>query len=183
MKRLAIIFLVIAAAISVRAEYLFWALDAEDYESVLSGSKPTTGDTSAYAAHLMYSMDGGVSYSEATSWTTDGRVSMTTPQFDDGSIETLAVNLSTLGGITSSYRFYIEIINSSGDALAQSSAETYANLSNYIGSGSLSEVPTVGAWHGGTMSAVPEPGTVALLALGAGLIGYRKRKLLKKKKA
>lgn len=79
---------------------------------------------------------------------------------------------------TGGYSFYIELVNSSVPVLAgYNQKQTYASLSASI-STTLSEVPSVTVWHGGSFNA-PEPTSAMLMMLGvAGLALRRKQRKL-----
>lgn len=81
-----------------------------------------------------------------------------------------------VGSVGENQTFLIELLNSSGTAVLWSEGMTYSQLSEFIGTGDLVDVPAANIWHGSNYSNVPEP-TGGLLALvGIGLLALRRRK-------
>ena len=86
-------------------------------------------------------------------------------------------DVSSFGGTSPSYSFFIELINyETGDIKGYSEVQSYTNLaqSEYIGTDLSPMSPAVGAWTGGGYS-VPEPTSALLMMLGVAFLGLKRR--------
>lgn len=142
-----------AAALASQASVLWWQVDATDY----SGLPNVDGVGAVY----LYATKDGQSNHVQT-----GLVG-----------ETWSFDMSKVD--YSGYSFYIEAVNygqAPNVAVARSETKSYAELSGHITS-SLSQIPQLNAWHGGTYSAVPEPTSGFLMMVGLALLGLKRRKV------
>jgi len=174
----------VASCLSAHANYMYWQVTTADFDSTLIKD--------VVSARVGYTYDGvnpDVTATKMTSYASagsDAGFEQVPLAINDQQV--VRVNFADIGGSPSSYSYYIELLNSSGDVVGRSGKNstyqyaTYSSLANYSVETSISSVPTAAVWHGGGFEAVPEPSSMALLALGAGLVGLR-RKLKKGKKA
>jgi len=187
MKKL-IFGLVLASAAVAQAEYLLWTVE----ESDLSGSTLQAKDVAWMRVGYVKQNGSDEPLWKGTSLevlaTDKSSMGDTKVAFKASGEDSYLVNLSGLDN--ANYGFYIELLNNSGEIIGRTGSEatftydTYAQLSSgqHLTTGDIGSVPSVVTWHGGGFEAVPEPSSMALLALGAGLVGLR-RKLKKGKKA
>jgi len=191
MKKL-IAFAFLAGAVGVvNADYLLWTvqdaeIDAFEAEQSVTVAKVRVGRAPAGTTWLYTASDPVASYAtDGVNLGTEGIAYGGESGFDQ--TDSFKIDIDSIGG--DSYSYYIELLSSSGEVLGRSTTnggtayETYANLQKLAVTGSIGDVPpaTAAVWHGGGFEAVPEPSSMALLALGAGLVGLR-RKLRKNKK-
>lgn len=82
-----------------------------------------------------------------------------------------------MADVTGYESFYVELINSSGEAIARSGTELYADLASngYIAEGA-SEV-AMATWHPSGYKAVPEPTSALLMMMGVAFLGLKRRKV------
>ena len=165
MKKIVAFAFAVLVVFSAQASYLYWQVNEET--DTASGI-----NLADYGwARLVASDGNNTSYQNAQM--SGGE--MVVPQMFD---------LSTLNGSGSDYSYWIELgtYNSAGSgsftalASSQGDSKTYAQLlsDSYISAGTLSEVPTVQVWHGGTVS-VPEPTSAILMLFGAAFLGLKRK--------
>lgn len=161
MKKLTVLLVAFAAAITANASYLYWQVEKSDYSHITEPDQVT--------AVNVWAIDdkGAVTFVDGYR-ATEGTVNMSEAQMID-------VSAFSNG----SYSFYIELMNYSSGAQKLGvtvSNETYADMVNnhYIMDTPLS-VTLAAPWHGGTIAA-PEPTSAMMILLGlAGLALKRKQ--------
>lgn len=80
--------------------------------------------------------------------------------------------------VTSSWSFYVELYNSANVAVGKSATLSYTDLSNYIKeSVDMSNLADIQRWSGGDYTAVPEPTSAVLFALGTALMALRRKRI------
>lgn len=166
MKKI-IAFLVLMAAVTSQADYLFWQVSNSaigDDSSNLKNLGITTETMSNYRATLKYG-----TYSSGTTLST-GTLG------GDGSLsDSYSVNLSSISGGASSYSYYIEISNYSDNTVAAvSELMSYKSLAENSYIGDIMTPAALVPWTGGTYSA-PEPSSALLMLLGAALLGLKRK--------
>ena len=170
MKRFVALILVLAASFAANAAYLYWQI--EDTDSVPGISLPS--DFSGTAAMWARNDSTGEFFGNAP----------LTSSYDGGSAQYVpapdffneyVIDLTGLG-IGEGYSFIIELKNASNETVGYSQFMTYSDAvsSQYITSGSISDMPSVQTWHGGTYAA-PEPTSAMLMLLGTAFLGLRRR--------
>lgn len=163
MKKLTVLLVAFAAAITANASYLYWQVEARDYSHITEPNKVTA--VNVWAINTETSEKTFVDGYRAASGST---VNMEQAQMID-------VSAFSNG----SYSFYIELMNYSSGAqkLGETvSNETYADMvaKHYIMDTPLS-VTLATPWHGGTVAA-PEPTSGLLMLLGVAALGLKRRK-------
>lgn len=162
MKKLSVLLVAFAAAITANASYLYWQVEKSDYSHITEPDQVTA--VNVWAINTETSEKTFVDGYRAT----EGTVNMSEAQMID-------VSAFSSG----SYSFYIELMNYSSGAqkLGETvSNETYANMVNnhYIMETPLS-ITMATPWHGGTVAA-PEPTSGLLMLLGVAALGLKRRK-------
>ena len=168
MKKLFIVLSVSLASLFANAAYLYWQVNPEDYAG-MDGANQVTG------ARLVSDPGSVNSYYPSSSgdWTQLSGNGVLGAQY--------AADITSAG---SSYSYYIELVNSSGDVIGKSSApltSSSADYASYVNNGTttadLANIPTVNlsAWHGGSYSAVPEPTSAILMLFGAAMLGLKRK--------
>ena len=103
----------------------------------------------------------------------------------DGTAQKLSADIfssalvaAQLGDGASSWSFYVELYNSANAAVGKSQTMSYSALQNYIAQSiDMSNLADIQRWSGGTYTAVPEPTSVVLLALGTALMALRRKRV------
>ena len=157
MKKILTIVAISLAAITVRADYLYWSVGSTE---TVDGASKTFGKDFNYAA--LYAYNNGSSIQLAAYSTA----------FSD------MTNLSGYEG----YSFYIELINyNAGDTSARlvgstyNDMKTYTDLAGHIWDGNEIARASVTAFTG-TYTATPEPTSGLLLLMGFAMLGLKRKK-------
>lgn len=88
-----------------------------------------------------------------------------------------ALVAAQLGDAASSWSFYVELYNSANTAVRKSQTMSYSDLRDYIAQSiDMSNLADIKRWSGGTYTAVPEPTSALLLALGTALMALRRKR-------
>lgn len=103
----------------------------------------------------------------------------------DGTAQKLSADIfssalvaAQLGDGASSWSFYVELYNSANTAVGKSQTMSYSALQNYIAQSiDMSNLADIQRWSGGTYTAVPEPTSAVLLALGTALMALRRKRV------
>ena len=103
----------------------------------------------------------------------------------DGTAQKLSADIfssalvaAQLGDGASSWSFYVELYNSANAAVGKSETLPYDKLSEYIKeSVDMSNLADIQRWSGGTYTAVPEPTSAVLFALGTALMALRRKRV------
>lgn len=148
MKKFLLGVLVVAAALTSQAAYLFWQVDAS-----------TAEEFGATSYGLYATQDGLGKGTEIAGTSVAGQITQT-----------------DISAYDTTYSFYIELVNSSGSVVGNSEVATYESLASTSITSDLSAIPNLGAWHGGTYS-VPEPTTGLLMLMGVALVSLKRRKV------
>ena len=164
MKKSIILLVATLATTVVNASYLYWQITKED----------TVNETGIWGDYARL-----VAHSDSESRTVEQFA-----QLDEGEMTIYQeFDISSLTGDTSSYSFWVELgtYSSVGDpstfsaqVSSWSNAKTYSQMSDYIATTTLTEIPTTPIWHGGTMS-VPEPTSAVLMLFGAAFLGLKRK--------
>ena len=179
MKKISVFLSFVSVAFFAQADWLLWQVMQSDLDSFAAKADVAT-------VQLGYVLTGG----DAANGTIMNSYALTGENFgtqiplSESWDEQAKVDLSAVPA--GAYSFYVELLNAQGETIGRTASNggqyaTYSSLSDYIVSSDISTVPQASVWHGGTFEAVPEPSSMALLMLGAGLVGLR-RKLRKNKK-
>lgn len=164
MKKLLVIFAVAFAAMSSQAAYLYWQVMQNDNISAVETVMGSTWSTAKLIAYDS-SAKTSTSLSSATRRTT-------------GTIEKYYYNIADFSD--SKYSFYIELVNSTGTAIARSNASSWQSYTQLESEKMIvtDELEVTHAtWNGGTYTATPEPTSALLMMLGfAGLALRRKQR-------
>ena len=153
---------VTVAVASVKADTLYWQV--------------SDGSMGEFAYATLYKTTGaGVDGTEITSVLADGA---------DGTALGTQVSpvLTDIGNDASTYSFYVEVFNYSGDSLGSPNKDypwSYSQLlsSGYISTGSDLSVPSaIGAGNALDGGSVPEPTSGMLLLIGGSLLALRRRR-------
>ena len=153
MKHILVGFAALFVSLSTQAAYLLWQVDTTDYDT-------TKFDANKY---VLYVIQNGA---------TTGTV------LDQTSSAGQANSIDITSYSTDSYSFYVELVNwedGTDNRLAKSATVSYADLSGHIATTLIAQ-PSVGPWHAGSYSQVPEPSSAVLLMLGMGLLALKRRK-------
>lgn len=164
MKKSIILLVATLATTVVNASYLYWQITKEE----------TVNETGIWGdwARLVAHSDTESSTVEQFAQLVNGEMSAYRT-FD----------ISSLSGDTSSYSFWVELgtyssvgtpSTFSAQVSSWSDRKTYTDLSSYIATTTLSDIPTTQIWHGGTMS-VPEPTSAVLMLFGAAFLGLKRK--------
>ena len=162
MKKIVAFAFAVLVVFSAQASYLFWQVNED------TTTAPGINLEDYGWARLVASDGNNTSYQKA--------------EMSSGAMEAYQTfDLSTLTGTASSYSYWIELgtYDSVGGSFTTQVAswgdrKSYAELSSYIATGTLSGVPTVDIWHGGTVS-VPEPTSAMLMLFGAAFLGLKRK--------
>jgi len=180
MKKALIGFCFAIVAVSAQANYLWWQVSNTD----TGGSE---GAIAQYATSLGLTSDQvfgrvvQVSVDESGKETRITESAIDQPFTDPWYYGRTSVDMSVFGESASSYSYYVEFVNATGDTVIgrNSEATAYEALASSM-SATLEDIPSVSAvWHGGSGSikAAPEPTSAMLMLLGvAGLALKRKQK-------
>ena len=103
----------------------------------------------------------------------------------NGTIQDVGANIfssalvaAQLGDAASSWSFYVELYNSANTAVGKSQTMSYSALQDYIAQSiNMSNLADIQRWSGGTYTAVPEPTSAVLLALGTALMVLRRKRV------
>jgi len=163
MNKFLVAIAIAVATISANASYLYWQVD--------SSATDMTRVLGAWDTANVYAVKDGQDNTllgSAVNLSEEDGVSFTEQQYAD---------LTILGDAISSYSYYIELVNSSGNLVGYTQ-QTYAQLSGSIAAvDSLSEIATVNptVWHGASSYNAPEPTSGLLMMLGAAMLGLRRK--------
>lgn len=178
MKRFWAVSLIMLAAATAQASYLYWQVDttSESLATALSN----------YNTKWNVQGDAGVTVGDITGARlvqVETASPETTRELDrvgvSGFNDSRSVDIGALGA---NYSYYIEIIslksNLPYETVAKSSMLTYAELQNLAYVGNEMNVPQISlnAWSGGAFSAAPEPTSGLLVLIGVGLLGLKRKR-------
>lgn len=164
MKKLLVLFAVVATTYVSQAAYLYWQVDKTDVEGLVGAS-----DTD-YATVFAYNTDTHVTQKLGSMEVVDRA----------DAIE-MSIDLGSYAG--NNWVYYVEVSNYAsstvhGTSLKQdwsNSEQSYTSMANNNYIGSTLDVPTLQVWHGGAIAA-PEPTSAMMILLGlAGLALKRKK--------
>lgn len=163
MKKLTVLLVAFAAAITANASYLYWQVEASDYSHITEPDQVT--------AVNVWAID-----NNGAKTFVDGYRAASGQTVDMDQAQMIDVSAFSSG----SYSFYIELMNYSSGAqkLGETvSNETYASMVNnhYIMDTPLS-ITMATPWHGGTVAA-PEPTSAMLMLLGMAGLALKRRKV------
>jgi len=173
MKRFLAAVSVVLIAVSAQASYLWWEVNSNAPGTDMSAVSEWIGD-------------GANPWTEAQVWAvsdTDASdklmVGSASAANQNNPIVSWGgkINLSDLDGYKDGYSYYIELVNSTTVVGYSATKTAYADLSGSI-TETLTDVPSVSVWHGGSSyKAAPEPTSAMLMLLGvAGLALRRKQR-------
>lgn len=162
MKKSIILLVATLAATVVNASYLYWQINGDTVNN--------TGVSGEWARLVAHSDTYGTT--EQFAQLANGEM----PAYRE-------FDISSLSGNESSYSFWVELgtytsvgtpSTFSAQVSSWSDRKTYSDLSSYIATTTLSDIPTTQIWHGGTMS-VPEPTSAVLMLFGAAFLGLKRK--------
>ena len=163
MKKSIILLVATLAATVVNASYLYWQINEETVNN--------TGISGEWARLVAHSDTETVE--QFAQLDNNGKM----PAYR-------TFDISSLSGEASSYSYWVELgtysnvgtpsATFSAQVSSWSDAKTYSDLSSYIATTTLSDIPTTQIWHGGTMS-VPEPTSAVLMLFGAAFLGLKRK--------
>lgn len=161
-KKLVLAAVVVLTGVA-QADALYWQVDTQAADAFYKG------DDVAFAA--VYATSTSESYSYAN------REYVSSITMDSGTKG--APQMADLGSYgSSSYSFFVELYNASGEVLHTGYANTYNQLlgSGYISTSKDAFAPTVLASGGYNGASVPEPTSGMLLLMGGALLALRRRR-------
>jgi len=174
MKKVVVGFVVLLAAISANASFLYWQLDNEATDSVNVIGTYIKDSSLTYenaAARVVIKDSDGVLVKQGDTVALSGE--WYTGPYQAVSLEGLKAD--DLKG----YSYYIEVVNSTDASIkyGYSEKQTYTDVKGAIAD-DISMVPFASVWHGGNgYKATPEPTSAMLMLLGvAGLALRRKQR-------
>lgn len=144
---------VLAMAGAAQAGALYWQVDTSAADAAYTGAYTTAG---------LYAFKTGETGAA---------------DYLDGLEAGAAPTLTDLGSYDSTYSFYVELYNASGDVVHKTSAMRYSDLlsSGYISTGGVL-APSALATGGFNGASVPEPTSGVLLLVGGALLALRRRR-------
>jgi len=175
MRKLVFLALVVIAASSVNASYLYWAVGDDG-----KGGNDDLSKVVSYAGKLEYTWDTAKFYevnAGGDKTLLDSMVNLDGEVANPGIAGPSTVNLGDVSTKTG-YSYYIELVSSAhNNELVGYTQGTYASIGTQYLTDALPEtLPAAVIWHGGTYSA-PEPTSAMLILLGvAGLALRRKQR-------
>ena len=154
MKKLILVFGIIASAMCAKASYLYWTV-AE-----------TTDGVSSYNGAILYA---------TTTGTNSGGTAL------DSIVTPGATTTSLAGYEGAEYSYYIEYVNyaadySSYNSVATGNAFTYDQLSGARFNDALSAAQMTAVWTGSAVVPTPEPTSGLLLLMGFAMLGLKRKK-------
>lgn len=153
-------FLMVASV--VKAEVLSWSVDIPD------GSG---GNTSYVTAQLFATTTTGAGY-QLTGTSQSGQIYKY-----DNTYGVVTYDSTLAGGVDSTYSFFVKLFAANGTTVVGWSAlQTWSQLvdSGSLVSGSVPDFPATTPWN--TTSVVPEPTSMALLAMGVSALLMRRKR-------
>lgn len=163
-RNLVLVALTALAVGGLQADTLYWQVD--------------TGAADAYSGYDKSSVDGATLYKVATEGATrpyeDATEVSGYVKVENGKTGVLGADIGTDG---STYSFFVELYNASGDVVWTQYASTYQQLldSGYISTGGIT-TPAEMATGGMNGASVPEPTSGVLLLIGGAMLALRRRR-------
>lgn len=179
MKKMLVMFGASLFALASNAAYLYWQVDTAAVDNYNGPSGFEFVDGQSY--FKLVRSDGKYFDTESdSSGATYGASGLVQDGKADSGVQYYSVGDNIVNGST--YSYYVEMYNNSGDVIARSAPSTSSDITAaYSASArqtaSLSEIPVtdISTWHVGGFRAVPEPTSAILMLFGVAMLGLKRK--------